>query len=117
MGGFSFDEFDKIAKESLHDFITKQVEEMMRYDLWKTDAPADGDFGDVNDFGEVEVSGTDEFGRELEYFDENPGDDPFHQMSDLEYRDEVTAKLLEAMDEFLSFSTARELMKLIGENL
>ena len=49
------------------------------------------------------------------YFDEYPEEDPFK--SELQYKDEVAQKLLAAMEEYLSFSTARELIKLIAANL
>jgi hypothetical protein len=74
-----------------------------------------GDYGDVNDFDTA--SATDEFGHELDWFDTHPEEDPWALVDDLQYKDEVVERLLTAIDEYLEFSTARELIKLIAETL
>lgn len=39
------------------------------------------------------------------------------EQDELRYKDEVCEKLVDTIHEYLSFSTARELIKLIGNNL
>ena len=51
----------------------------------------------------------------FKYYDEYPEEDPFK--SELQYKDEVAQKLIAAMEEYLSFSTTRDLIKLIAMNL
>jgi hypothetical protein len=59
------------------------------------------------------------------YYDEHPREDPFVDIGELlhkdkealAYQEEVAAKFVAAMAEFLSFSTVRDLMKMIGANL
>lgn len=76
-----------------------------------------------------------EFGPELDYFDENPNDDPFgydmlahpdlgeplqteQDIKDEElYRLEVQADLATAISEFLSFSTKEQLLKFVNDQL
>lgn len=76
-----------------------------------------------------------EFGPELDYFDENPNEDPFgydmlahtdtgtpdlteQDIKDEElFRLEVQADLATAIAEFLSFSTKDELLKFVNDQL
>jgi hypothetical protein len=76
-----------------------------------------------------------EFGPELDYFDENPNEDPFgydmnahpdlgeplqteQDIKDEElYRLEVQADLATAISEFLSFSTKEQLLKFVNDQL
>lgn len=38
-------------------------------------------------------------------------------VEELQYKDEVVMKLVQTIEEYLSFSTARELVKLVASNL
>lgn len=57
-----------------------------------------------------------EFEHEFDYFDEYPEESPFPK-EDLQYKDEVATKLVDLMHEYLGFSTMRELLKLMANNL
>ena len=93
----------------------------MGYDDWKTTEP-------------------EELGNELDYFDEFPEDDPFLNFDDprlnlaeddfpqdsqreplakedLRYQEQVTYDLVNALQEYLSFATVRDLVKLLAEEI
>ncbi|HVI39169.1 MAG TPA: hypothetical protein VM577_00785 [Anaerovoracaceae bacterium] len=41
----------------------------------------------------------------------------YSPVDELQYKDEVVTRLVETIEEYLSFSTARELIKLVAQNL
>jgi hypothetical protein len=85
---------------------------------------------------EVVMSRFDEFEPDLDYYDQHPEEDPFEEddeydfprdagdldwagyqaESELEFKDGVTERLLEVIEEYLGFSTKTELLTLINNN-
>ena len=89
---------------------------MMSYDNYISTEPdyIYNDEEEMNRFDDL----LDDEDREMETLEaEGEAIQAQHEQEELRYKDEVVQRLLETIDEYLTFSTARELIKLIGNNL
>lgn len=76
---------------------------------WHDDDPADCNDNKTLDDLLTDMLATEDF----------PQDDWFEEPTDqesLQYKDEVVLKLIDALQEYLSFATTRDLLKIIVEN-